>query len=137
MEADFETTVPTNVIGPRSSDSESLTPPPGTSVDFFVRISFAGEANFYRGLIDDGPVGVFVPTYRSFPVGTIVALAIELAERSELIFTSAVVKWLRYVGEDSEVPPGIGLELLALSRKTCDGIREFGRKRPPLYYDVD
>ena len=132
-----ESTIPSNVIGPRKEANDGLTPPPGTAVDFYVRIRSESEANFYQGLADAAPAGVFVATYKSFPVGAIVALGIDLPGRSEPIFTSAVVRWLRERGEDGSMPPGMGLELLALSRKAREAIRAFATRRTPLFYDLD
>lgn len=132
-----ESTLPVNVIGPIKQASDGLTPPPGTAVDFFVRLRADSEANFYQGLADDGPAGVFVPTYKGFRVGTIVALAIDLPGRSEPIFTSALVRWVRERADDGSLPPGMGLELLALSRKARDAIRGFTARRTPLFYDLD
>jgi uncharacterized protein (TIGR02266 family) len=132
-----ESTVPVNVIQPMKQASDGLTPPPGTAVDFFVRLRADSEANFYQGLADAGPAGVFVPTYKAFAVGTVVALAIDLPGRAEPIFTSAVVRWVREHADDGEMMPGMGLELLALSRKAREAIRVFTTRRTPLFYDLD
>jgi Tfp pilus assembly protein PilZ len=132
-----ESTVPVNVIQPRREASDGLTPPPGTAVDFYIRLRFDSEANFYQGLSDPGPAGVFLPTYKCYPVGTIVALAIDLPGRSEPIFTSALVRWLRENPDDGDMLPGMGMELLALSRKARDCIRQFAARRAPLFYDLD
>ncbi|MBI5533636.1 MAG: PilZ domain-containing protein [Deltaproteobacteria bacterium] len=132
-----ESTIPVNVIQPRRECSDGLTPPPGTAVDFYIRMRADSEANFYQGLADAGPAGVFLPTYKCYPTGTIVALAIDLPGRSEPIFTSAVVRWLRENPDESDMQPGMGLEMLALSRKAREAIRQFAAKRQPLFYDLD
>lgn len=132
-----ESTIPINVIQPRREASDGLTPPPGTAVDFFIRMRTDSEANFYQGLADAGPAGVFLPTYKCYPAGTIVALAIDLPGKSDPIFTSAVVRWLRERPDDSDLPPGMGLEMLALSKKAREAIRQFASRRPPLFYDLD
>ncbi|HQP34675.1 MAG TPA: PilZ domain-containing protein [Polyangiaceae bacterium] len=128
---------PRHGIRPRRPADDGLTPPPGTAVDFFVRMREHGEASFYQGLADVVPSGVFLPTYRTFPVGTVVSLGIELPGVAEPIFTTAVVRWHRDRPEDCDAPAGMGLEMLALSRKAREHIRDFGRTRAPLLYDLD
>ena len=105
-------------------------------MDFFVRMREHGEASFYQGLADAVPRGVFLPTYRTFPVGAVVSLGIELPGVADPIFTTAVVRWHRDRPEDCDAPAGMGLELLVLSTKAREHIREFAQTRAPLLYDL-
>lgn len=132
-----DSTIPRNVIRPQRPSDDGLTPPPGSAVDYFVRMRLHGEANFYQGLADNGPSGVFLATYRTFPIGTVVSLGIDLPGAPEPIFTTAIVRWYRDRREDSGAPPGMGLELLALSRKARAWIAGFAARRAPLFYDLD
>lgn len=134
MIAEIESTIPINLIRPRRR-SDGLTPPPDVDVEFFVTLRTDSEANFYAGLFDDEPVGVFVPTYRTHPRGTLIAVALDVPGRDDLLIVNTVVRWLRDATEGSDVPPGMGLELLHVSERARALIRRFARRRAPLLFD--
>ncbi len=134
MHAEIESTIPINLVRPRRR-SDGLTPPPEVDVELFVTVHVASEANFYAGLFDDEPAGVFVPTYAVQPFGTLLPIALDVPGRADLIIVNTVVRWVRDATEGSDVPPGMGLEFLHVSEKARSVVRRFALKRPPLLFD--
>ena len=134
MLAEIESTIPITLIRPRRRD-DGLTPPPNVDVEFFVTLRTDSEANFYAGLFDDEPAGVFVPTYRTYPRGTLIAVALDVPGRVDLLIVNTVVRWLRDATEASDVPPGLGLEFLHVSERARMLLRRFASKRAPLLFD--
>lgn len=135
MTTEIESTIPINLIRPRRR-TDGLTPPPEVDVEFFVAIRLDSEANFYAGLFDEEPAGVFVPTYRHLTPGTLVAVALDVPGRPDLLIVNTVVRWLRDPTEGSDVPPGMGLEFLHVNTKARAELRRFAARRAPLLFEV-
>lgn len=134
MNAEIESTIPINLIRPRLR-SDGQTPPPDVDVEFVIALRQESEANLYAGVLDDSPSGIFVPTYRQHRLGTIVAIALDLPGREELIVINTVVRWVREPGAGADAPPGIGLEFLHIGSKTRARLDSFARRRPPLLFE--
>lgn len=135
MHTEIESTIPINLVRPRKS-SNGVTPPPDVDVEFTVRLRLDSEANLYSGLIEDTPSGVFVPTYRSHPLGTLVAVALDVPGRDDLLVVNTVVRWHRDETEGSDVPPGMGLEFLHVAGKARALLQRFALRRPPLLFEA-
>ncbi|MCU0692572.1 MAG: hypothetical protein MUF54_14320 [Polyangiaceae bacterium] len=134
--ADADSTIPINPIRQRPGQTEGLTPPPNIDVEFMVPVHAQSEANFWSGLLDSEPAGLFVPTYRKHPLGTLVPVALDLAGNHDLIVLNTVVRWLREPSDSSNVPPGIGLEFLTVGTRAKRAIASFAGRRAPLLFDV-
>ena len=136
MYAETESTIPINLIRLKRR-TDGFTPPPNVDVEFVIQVRLHGEANFYAGLFDNEPSGVFVPTYRRYRLGTLVAIALDVPGRADLIVINTVVRWLRDAPDGSEIPPGMGLEFLAVNEKARAVIRTFAARRAPLLFEAD
>ena len=115
-----------------------------------LAITMQGENNFYTGLSEDiSEGGVFIATFHLLPVGTPVVLAFTLPNAHEPITASGTVKWVRgpdatarsenIFGAGRELPgviPGIGIRFHDLDASTRTTIREFMRRRTPVFFDA-
>ena len=135
MYAEFESTIPINLIRPRRR-TDGFTPPPDVDVEFVVSIGMNTDSNFYAGLLDEEPTGVFVATYRSHPLGSLVAVALDVPGRNDLLVVNTVVRWHRDAMDDANVPPGMGLEFLHIGTRARGLLKNFARCRPPLLFEV-
>ncbi len=138
MLSDADNTIPIRLTRTRPCRTDGLTPPPGVDVDYMVRMREGGEAAFWSGLLDDMPRGVFIPTYRTHPIGSRVAVALEIPGRADLLVANTVVRWVREASDAKDcAPPGVGLEFLSLSGQARQSIERFSKLRGMLLYDVD
>lgn len=92
------------------------------------------ESNFFVGFsgeISEG--GVFIATYATFPVGTLIELLVTLPGG----YASTVMGSVRFVRDpmDMDSEPGIGVRFESLTAEQRDLVLRFIRKRPPLFYD--
>jgi len=102
-----------------------------------VAIDIQSEHNFWSGLtMNMSEGGVFVATYHVVPVGTLLAVQLQLPFRDEPIVALAEVRWTRgYSGQD-DVPPGLGLQFVDVDEASLVAIRRFVETvREPLFYD--
>lgn len=109
---------------------------PRTSVH--VEVDLFSDHNFWSGLtmnVSEG--GVFVATHAEVKTGTMLILHLELPGCDEPIVTLAEVRWTRaYNEEHSDVPPGLGLQFVALDAQAHAKIKRFVETvREPLFYD--
>ena len=108
---------------------------PRTSVH--VEVDMFSEHNFWSGLtmnVSEG--GVFVATHAVAKVGTTLILHLELPNCDEPIVTLAEVRWTRPYNVDSDVPPGLGLQFVALDAISHAKIKRFvDTVREPLFFD--
>jgi uncharacterized protein (TIGR02266 family) len=92
------------------------------------------ESNFFVGFsgeIAEG--GVFIATYATFAVGSLVEVLVTLPGNFQFN-VQGVVRFVRDpMDMDSE--PGIGVRFDHLSNEHRELILRFVRKRPPLFYD--
>ena len=80
-----------------------------------VSVDMFSEHNFWSGLtmnVSEG--GVFVATHAEAKPGTMLILNLDLPGCDEPIVTLAEVRWTRAFNKDSDVPPGLGLQFVAL-----------------------
>jgi len=78
--------------------------------------------------------GLFVATYRTLPLGTRVALELELSEGR--VLASGEVSWLRDEREDLQQRPGFGVAFVDLSPDAVAVLAELCRAQPARYYEV-
>jgi uncharacterized protein (TIGR02266 family) len=121
-----------------SSGVRRMTPDPLANQPVSARLrldaelSLTSESQFFSDLSGDiAEGGLFVATYRHIALGTVVDLDLAFPDGS--VTAIGRVRWVRPVGFD--LPPGLGLELVALSEGVRKRIEHFCRVRPPLYYE--
>jgi uncharacterized protein (TIGR02266 family) len=102
----------------------------------YLCIDLCSEHNFWTGLtmnISEG--GVFVATHEILPVGSPVALHLELP-RERRIMVLGEVRWSRAYTGDDDVPPGLGIKFVGLDLESLSAIRRFMTKiREPLLFE--
>jgi uncharacterized protein (TIGR02266 family) len=99
-----------------------------------VEVGFVSESTFYAGLsLDISTGGLFVATYDLHPVGTPVAVTLNLPD-GHAVVANGVVRWVRE-SASGEVTPGMGIEFAGLSQPDLEAIEAFCRSRTPMYYD--
>lgn len=103
----------------------------------FARVNLKSDANFYAGLDDDEPVGVFVPTYVWRPLGQRVTVVIDTPASEEQLVVQTEVRWHRVPFDASDASPGLGLAFVRLSAQQRIAVAAFARVRPPLLYDCE
>jgi uncharacterized protein (TIGR02266 family) len=108
---------------------------PRTSVH--VSVDLFSEHNFWTGLtmnVSEG--GVFVATHAEAKPGTVLIVHLELPGSDEPIVTLAEVRWTRAFTDQDDVPPGLGLQFVALDAVSHAKIKRFvATVRDPLYFD--
>ena len=125
-----------NSLSPPSS-SDSTPPSQRRSLrrSFEAELEFTEDSQFYAGLTQDiSQGGVFIATYRLFPVGSCLDLAFELPDGTH-VKTRRQVRWLRETASQG-ARPGMGVAFSELPPEALTAITEFCRERPPLYMDV-
>lgn len=102
-----------------------------------VRVDMFSDHNFWSGLtmnMSDG--GLFVATHNVVPVGTTLALHMELPFENEPILAIAEVRWTRAFTNQDDVPPGLGLQFVEISTSALAKIHRFvGTIREPLFFE--
>ena len=99
-------------------------------------VTLASDHNFYGGFAENLSVGgVFIATHTKKPVGELMEFSITLPGVDEPIRGLGEVRWVREYSERSNVPPGLGLRFVRLSRGAPELIERFLRGREPLFYD--
>ena len=100
-----------------------------------LELEFTEDSHFYAGLTQDiSQGGVFIATYRLFPVGSRLELAFELPDGTR-VKTRGEVRWLRE-GAAAGTRPGMGVAFSDLPEAALTAIADFCRERPPLYMDI-
>ena len=101
-----------------------------------ANIGATTESNFFVGFsgeISEG--GVFLATYDTFPVGTLVNLLVTLPGGFEV----RVPGHVRFVRDPmdltAESEPGMGIAFEQLQADSRELVLRFIRKRPPMFYD--
>ena len=121
---------------------ESIAPVPhfaerrqGDRVNIALDVVFEGDSQFFAGITGDiARGGLFVCTYRTFEIGTLVDLSFTLPGGAK-IETKGCVRWLRPASAGA--PPGIGVSFEALNADDRAHIDAFCAERAPLYHDED
>lgn len=99
-----------------------------------IELAFSEETQFYTGLTQDiSEGGVFVATYRLFPIGTRLELSFQLPDGTT-VNTWGRVRWLR--DEAAQCRPGMGVEFGDLREDVARAIAQFCEQRAPLYIEV-
>jgi len=99
-----------------------------------AEISLSSDSHFFAGIAGDvARGGIFVATYRRFPVGAVADL--ELSMPDGPLTARGVVCWVRDPSEG--VLGGIGLRITELAASDRARIERFCNFRSPLYCDVD
>lgn len=100
-----------------------------------LELEFTDETHFYAGLTQDlSQGGVFIATYRVFPVGSRLELGFQLPDGTE-VRARGVVRWVRAESEPEAERPGMGISFTELSEVALAAIAEFCRERAPLYME--
>ncbi|HET9930928.1 MAG TPA: TIGR02266 family protein, partial [Polyangiaceae bacterium] len=95
-----------------------------------IELAFTEETQFYTGLTQDiSEGGVFVATYRLFPIGTRLELSFQLPDGT-LVSTWGRVRWLRDASAENR--PGMGVEFGELRDDVARAIARFCEQRAPL-----
>ena len=105
-------------------------------ITFIADISFTSDSNFYTGFTRDiSEGGVFVATYNSFPVGTIMELQLQMPDGGEPIKVKGEVRWYAEHNEESDGHPGVGLRFIGLSEENRRRIDRFVSVRDSIFFD--
>jgi uncharacterized protein (TIGR02266 family) len=102
-----------------------------------TELNLYSGSNFYSGFTEDiSEGGVFVASYAVMPVGAQVSIELALPGGFQIRATGTV-RWLRYAGDEElgSEPPGMGIELGAISEDDRALIREFVQNRSPYFFD--
>ncbi len=105
-----------------------------TKPTFDVGIGLKSQANLYRGFDSEAPLGVFVPTWSNYAVGTRVQVSVDLPNAPRIV-AEAVVQWVRETSRES-MWPGLGLAFVGLSDDERAALADFCELRSPMFYDV-
>lgn len=98
-------------------------------------LQFCEHLQLFAGIALDEVLGVFVPTYRTVPLGSIVELELEFAN-GETVRAPGVVAWTR-AGADSNVErPGLGVTFTDAKGTARAAFERLCRARPPLYIEL-
>jgi len=103
----------------------------------YVCIDVFSDHNFWTGLsmnISEG--GVFVATHHEVPVGTTIVIHMTLPFEDEPLVTLGEVRWSRVFSNESDAPPGLGVQFIGLDATALAKIRRFvATVREPLFFD--
>ena len=96
-------------------------------------VALAGDSQFFAGITGDiARGGLFVQTYRSLPIDTVVELKFTLPDGA-VVETLGTVRWVRTTS--SGAAPGLGIAFQSLEPEARARIEAFCKERAPLYYD--
>jgi uncharacterized protein (TIGR02266 family) len=101
-----------------------------------AEVSLSSDSNFFTGFSGDiSETGVFVATYESvLPPGTEVQLTLKLPGRPTLEVAGRV-RWVREHSDRAPgVFPGMGIEFEKLGEQEVTAIKEFLRRREPMFW---
>jgi uncharacterized protein (TIGR02266 family) len=97
-----------------------------------VEVTVMSESQFFSGITGDVSTGgIFVQTYRRFPIGTRLDVCLSLPTGE--VEACGVVQWSRDSG--SGMSPGVGIALEELTPSGRAQVEEFCRMRAPLYHE--
>lgn len=136
-------TAPTMAPGRPSSIPPTSVPPaakapsvaPGEREELEANVGATTESNFYVGFSGDiSEGGVFVATYNTLPLDTLVNVLVTLPGG----YAESLPGSVKFVRDpmDMDSEPGIGVGFEKVEGEARDLILRFIRKRPPLFFDV-
>ncbi|MBW2702391.1 MAG: TIGR02266 family protein [Deltaproteobacteria bacterium] len=119
------------------ADDELVNQRSSPRANVVVDVAMHSDNNFFMGLTENlSEGGLFLATYDDIPLGTELALSLNLPEH-RTIQTRGVVCWVReYTQYTKDLAPGVGLRFLDLAETDQFAIREFIRRRDPILYDL-
>ncbi len=102
-----------------------------------VDVAMHSDNNFFMGLTENlSEGGLFIASYDDIPLGTELALSLNLPEH-KTIQTRGAVCWVReYTQYTKDLAPGVGVRFLDMAEADQLVIREFIRRRDPILYDL-
>lgn len=126
--------VPKQAAVPASAAKPEIRVARGPREKLEANVGATTESNFFVGFsgeISEG--GVFIATYLTLEVGTLVEVFLTLPGGYESTIPGNVL----FVRDpmDMESEPGIGIRFESLSTEARELILRFIRKRPPLFFD--
>lgn len=97
-------------------------------------VEFLDDTHLISGLTQDiSQGGLFVATYQTLPLGSLICLALDLP--GGRVEVQGEVRWARAECEALEQRPGFGVAFRQLSPEALVALTAFCRSHPPLYYD--
>jgi len=104
--------------------------------DVELDVHFGSEHNFYAGFVENLSVGgVFIATHDLKPLGSIVSVSIFLPGNEIPVTGKGEVRWIRELNVDSDVTPGMGIRFVELEGHGDLLVREFIKRRDPMFFD--
>ncbi len=101
-----------------------------------VPVTQDGDHNFYLGFSENvSEGGLFVATHAIEPIGSRIDLAFTLPGCREAIHVQGEVRWVREYAESANVPPGMGIQFVQLGEVEAVQIRDFVRRREPIFFE--
>jgi uncharacterized protein (TIGR02266 family) len=107
-------------------------------LELHAEVTFESDNNFYTGLTQDiSSGGIFLATRALRPVGEQIKVTLTIPGMGMPLELDAEVRWVRdwSSARDADLPIGMGLKFLALSRYAQEVIGAFLRERDSLYFD--
>ncbi len=107
----------------------------GPRVALDADIGFTSDTNFFTGFSEDlSDGGLFIATYNLLPVGAEVTINFTLPD-GHLVVAKGRVTWVREFNDTTpDIAPGIGVHFEGLAETDMKSIRNFLRKRAPMFY---
>ena len=103
-----------------------------------LTVSLCSEHNFYAGFVENlSRGGVFVATHSIKAVGSVFDVSLTLPDGGEPIRVRGQVRWARAYVEDSDVPPGLGIQFMNLEAADLGRIEVFLSCRDPTFFYDD
>ncbi len=122
-------------VSRRSSRRMMAVRPEAAPLSLEVWLHGASDSNLYLGFTQDvAEGGVFVATYEERPIGATVELSLEI-DGKEPVKVAGQVHWTRPQGASDDLPVGLGVRLLAVSRELGQTLQAFAARRTPIFYD--
>ena len=120
---------------PSMSDPEAHPSRRSARVALEADVGFQSESNFYTGFSEDlSDGGVFLATFNLLKLQSPVTVTFTLPD-GHLIVAQGRVAWVREYNETTpDLSPGMGVQFDALSEADTRSIRNFLRKRAPMFY---
>jgi uncharacterized protein (TIGR02266 family) len=98
-------------------------------------VTVGSDHNFYAGFAENLSVGgVFIATHKLKPVGSKIALTVNLPDGVQ-VHAEGEVRWIRVFNEHSDTPPGMGVKFNDLAAASVALIQGFLSRRDPLFFD--
>lgn len=96
---------------------------------------FCDHLQLLAGITLEEVLGVFVPTYRTTPLGTRVELELELSN-GEILRAPGVVAWIREEGAPDVERPGLGVNFIEPSSAVRAALQLLCRAQQALYIEL-